>query len=101
MPGATPLTADVYALGCLAWELLTGRQLFEGDNATTLMKAHIAHDGGPDAVRRLVKDPTRREFATAISACLRKKPDARPAVETLRLEFQRIAATTSCTWPIV
>ncbi|MGZ5968531.1 MAG: protein kinase domain-containing protein [Polyangiales bacterium] len=98
---ATPLTADVYAFGCLAWELLTGRQLFDGPNATTLMQAHIAHDGGPAAVRKLVKDSTRRELATAISACLRMNPDARPAVETLRLEFKRIAATTALGWPIV
>jgi serine/threonine protein kinase len=101
---ATPLTADVYAFGCLAWELLTGKQLFDGPNATTLMQAHVAHDGGPDAVQKLAKDPTRRALAMAISACLRMNPSARPEVETLRLELDRIARsnpeTTKLPWPI-
>jgi len=97
---ATPMTADVYAFGCLAWELLTGKPLFPGNNATQLMHAHVAHDGGPDALKTWAKDPTRRDLVSAISACLRKKPDARPEVGTLQLEFQRIAATTRLTWPI-
>jgi hypothetical protein len=97
---ATPMTADVYAFGCLAWELLTGKQLFPGNNATALMHAHVAHDGGPEAMKSMAKDPTRRDLVSAISACLRKKPDARPEVGTLRLEFQRIAATTTLKWPI-
>ena len=97
---ATPMSADVYAFGCLAWELLTGRQLFDGPNATTLMHIHLGHDGGPDELRKLVRDPARRAFATAISACLRKDPESRPQVETLRLEFKRIAASTTGVWPI-
>jgi serine/threonine protein kinase len=97
---ATPMSADVYAFGCLAWELLTGRQLFDGPNATALMQTHLSHDGGPEALRAMVKNPDRRDIARAISACLRKDPEARPAVETLRLEFKRIAATSTAKWPI-
>jgi len=100
---ATPMSADVYAFGCLAWEMLTGRQLFDGPNATALMHTHLGHDGGPEALRRMQNDPDRRDFARALSACLRKDPEARPMVETLRLEFKRIAAaSTSKTakWPI-
>jgi uncharacterized tellurite resistance protein B-like protein len=97
---ATPMSADVYAFGCLAWEMLTGRQLFDGANATALMQTHLGHDGGPDSLRKMVKDPARRDLATAISACLRRDPDARPVAETLRLEFKRIAGTTTARWPI-
>src|SRR5262245_18309505 len=70
--------SDRYALGVVAWELLSGRRPFERDSATAEAAAHVntpvpsAHEANPelpsacDAVfeRALAKDPKAR-FASA------------------------------------
>jgi hypothetical protein len=67
---------DVYALGALAYHLVTGRPPFSGDNAIAIGFAHLSE--APTPPRQLRKDcPERLE--TAILAALAKSPDERPA----------------------
>ncbi len=47
----TPMPADVYAFGCLAFELLTAQTLFEGDDEMKILAAHVEHDGWPAKAR--------------------------------------------------
>ncbi len=75
---ATP-ASDRYALGVVAFELLTGRRPFEGDTAATEAFAHVTapvpsaeriHPGLPDGVdavlvRALAKDPADRPDSCA------------------------------------
>jgi serine/threonine-protein kinase PknK len=75
---ATDARADVYTLGCVAYELLTGRTPFAGLSLTALLHAHVyetpeppsrlAPDVPPDleavVLRALAKDPADR-FPTA------------------------------------
>jgi serine/threonine-protein kinase len=75
---ATP-ASDRYALGVVAFELLTGRRPFEGDTAATEALAHVTapvpsaeriHPGLPDGVdgvlvRALAKDPAERPESCA------------------------------------
>jgi serine/threonine protein kinase len=69
--------ADLYALGCVAVWLLTGRQVFDYDNPYQRLIATLTEDvpdfaaripgGAPDALLAILR------------ACLSRQPDGRPA----------------------
>ncbi len=69
---ASPLT-DIYSLGVVAYEALSGKRPFTGESQVAIAMAHIKQpppplpDSIPPAVRNL------------ILACLAKKPERRPA----------------------
>ena len=61
--------ADIWAFGCVLYEMITGRQLFDGADLTETMAAVVRYEPDlttvPRVVRRLLakcleKDPTRR-----------------------------------------
>ncbi len=68
--------ADIYALGALAYHLVTGRPPFAGDNAIAIGFAHLSET--PARPRELRKD-TPAALDAAIMAALEKAPENRPA----------------------
>ena len=71
----TPLV-DIYALGCVAFWLLTGKQLFEDPSP---MKVIIQQASKPaPEVSDLTKFPISDEFADLIMECLAINPNKRP-----------------------
>ncbi|MEM9695027.1 MAG: serine/threonine-protein kinase, partial [Myxococcota bacterium] len=82
--------ADVYAFGCLAFELLTGKTLFDGNSDVAIITAHITHDGLPPAVERFA-NTSLQPFAMFLHQCLRYAPEARASAAHLRDELKRIA----------
>ena len=68
--------ADVYALGCVAYYLLTGHLVFEADTPMKMLMQHVqAEPLRPSQVSEL-KIP--RELDELVLACLNKDPRQRP-----------------------
>ena len=84
--------ADVYALGCVAYVLLTGRLVFEGDTAMKVLMQHLHAEPVPPSARTEMAIP--RELDDLVMACLRKDPAERP--QDARQLFQMACAARNC-----
>ena len=96
---ATDQRSDVFSFGCVLYEMITGRQTFEGENVTetiasvlkqeadlSLIPANI-HPRVVELLRRcLVKDPKRRWHAAA---------DVRVEIETILADSQGLKGADS------
>ena len=76
---------DLYALGCVGYYLLTGKQVFDGDSTMKVMAKHLQEAPIPPSQRVATSVPPRLE--QVILACLAKKPEdwPRSAAELARL----------------
>ena len=68
--------ADIYALGCVAYWLLTGRLVFEAPNAMQVMIQHA--NAVPLAPSVRVELPIPPAIDAVVLSCLAKNPDDRP-----------------------
>jgi serine/threonine-protein kinase len=68
--------ADLYALGCVAYYLLTGKLVFEGATAMQVALAHAVEAPIPPSQR--VGRPIPRDLERIILQCLEKDPERRP-----------------------
>jgi hypothetical protein len=93
--------ADVYAFGCFAYEVLTGRTLFEGTSDVAIISAHISHDGLPPGIDRMAQTPGLQPLAMFLYQSLRYAPAQRAPIAQLRREFVKIAPLLARReWPI-
>jgi serine/threonine-protein kinase len=87
--------ADIYAVGCVAYWLLTGKLVFEGRTAVELMAHHIQTAPVAPSERTESEIPTALD--EVILACLEKDPDRRP--QSARDLSQLLAACdTAAPW---
>ena len=88
--------ADVYALGCVAYWLLTGRVVFEGSSAMAVILKH-ARDlpARPSSQSELPIDP---ELERIVLSCLAKDPDERPASAAVLASELAECARTNGEW---
>jgi len=86
---------DLYSVGCVAFWLLTGRLVFEG-NSMTVIADHLRTP--PPRPSSRVELPIPRELDELILACLEKQPADRPASAAAVIErLQAIPLTTAWT----
>ena len=69
--------ADIYALGCVAYYLLTAHLVFEATSAFQMIAKHLRNDPVPPSLRARVEVPQALE--AVILKCLAKKPEDRYA----------------------
>ncbi|MDB4947275.1 MAG: serine/threonine protein kinase [Labilithrix sp.] len=97
----SPMAADIYSFGCLAFEALTGKVLFDAPNEVTQITMHIAHDGAPEPIRALVKNPEVAPLAEVLVSTLRRDPRQRPTAEQLRRDLRSVASMVEdARWPV-
>ena len=77
--------SDLYGLGCVAYWLLTGRQVFEGSSVLDVVSKHVNVEPDPPSRHCPVEMPP--DLDALILRCLEKTPDRRPpnAREVARL----------------
>ena len=69
--------ADVYAIGCVAFYLLTGTRVFQDGNQMQVLIDHVHAEAVPPSAR--LGAPLPRDVDTFVLDCLRKSPNDRPA----------------------
>jgi serine/threonine-protein kinase len=68
--------ADIYALGCVGYWLLTGERVFEAENRADMLVMHAHQRPVPPSKRAGISVPARLE--EIILRCLDKNPNKRP-----------------------
>ena len=80
--------ADIYAIGCLTYWLLTGQLVFTGDAPMQLLIQHAQAMPEPPSARTELPIP--KELDAVVLECLAKDPSARP--QTARELARRLEA---------
>ena len=67
---------DIYSLGCVAYWLLCGKQVFEGPTTPMVMQQHLTHTPALPSTR--IAHPIPAKLEAVVMACLEKDPARRP-----------------------
>ena len=86
--------ADVYALGCVAYYLLTGQLVFEADTPMKMLLQHVQAEPVPPSQRTELPIPP--EIDALVLACLQKDPNNRPQNAEVLLNMAMGCKTGDC-----
>src|SRR6185503_8319908 len=91
--------ADIYSLGCMAYELLTGQAPFHGRTPARTLAAHMAET--PKPVIELRGD-TPESLNDLVMRCLEKDPASRPqSGEEIVLALENITSSGMAAMPML
>ena len=91
--GAADARTDIWALGVLLHEMVTGKRAFDGDSAASLTAAIL--EGEPPALSALVPGVS-TGLERLVAQCMAKAPDDRPdTAHDVASELRRIAQADS------
>jgi serine/threonine protein kinase len=79
---------DIYALGCMCYELFAGRVPFDHDNSAELISAHLTTE--PPRPRSL-NQAVSRDLDALLPQMIAKDPDQRPTLADLRKTIQTLS----------
>jgi serine/threonine-protein kinase len=86
--------ADVYALGCVAYYLLTGHLVFDADTPMRMFVQHLQATPVPPSQRTELPIPP--DLDAFVMSCLEKDPDKRP--QSARVLFEMACACGGAGW---
>lgn len=99
MPRPPPV--DTYATACMAFEMLTSYDLFDGTSETAIIALHLHSDGWPPMLKRLNQDPLLRPLAETLAAALRRHPGQRSSATQFRAALRTLAPSLrDRPWPL-
>jgi tRNA A-37 threonylcarbamoyl transferase component Bud32 len=88
--------SDIYALGCVAYWLLTGQRVFKGDNAMQMLVQHVYSAPTPPSAHAPHVVPPALD--AIVMSCLEKDPDRRPqSADAIAEALAAIALSTPWT----
>lgn len=94
--GAVDARADIYALGCVAYYLLTGELVFSAETPMKMFVEHLNSLPVPPSQRSELPIP--RELEALVLACLEKEPAHRPqSIDELLRRLDRVSMPATWT----
>jgi hypothetical protein len=97
-----PMAADVYAFSCLAYEVLTGDTLFDGQSELAVINSHLTHDGYPEKLLSLRQHPGLTAVCDLIANGLRQHPGERITMHDMRAGLRELLpGLRQLPWPLL
>lgn len=96
-----PYAADVYALACVLFEMLTGKVLIDGDSVREIVAKHLSGAARARVRNSLGRDRRTTSIAEVLSAALDIRADRRPPIARVRAGVAAIAPELATVpWPL-